>query len=448
MTIPSAVSYGAWAVVGVSWAVIAREDFLHKKIRHTGLAALNAAAALGWAALVAATWLGAQGRAESFHLWGYYGAAALTAALGWGAALGLWRLGVWPAGDAKLFGTLSLLVPLCDAGGGLGRPTAPLDALINSFLPAALATAGQAAYYAWRSKLRHQASFLWSLGPKRAWDFSLGAVAAAKQAIADAKASLGEPEARGEVVLWLSGALLGGAMSGYAAGLGGSTVARSLVFFAFFWLWGKGARLLGPTTAGIAAAAAAVWAASARGTGPVALETARMGLFGVVLWGGTRIAGRSLGGAADALPWGLLGLAIGPLMGVATSFFGAVGQSAGGIAVLMSLGLLYGVGTALVRLWETDLRHDVGPDEAIQGVVLAEPFVAAMLADDSVDADEFGRQYPDGLTKGQAAIVARYCRKRKVRRVPVVPTVSFAFWIFLGWVLTTLLRGNVLKLLG
>lgn len=425
MSVPGLVACAAWAAVLASWAVLAREDFLHKKIRHSGLGWILLASAVGWACLLLST-LRAVG---DHHYWGYYPQALKLVVLSWAAALALWRAGVWPAGDAKLFGTLAFIAPLLDPAGTLVRPSAVLDALINAFLPAAAATTAQAAWYGWRSKLRHQAAFLRGLGPRKAAEFSLSAVAAVK----------GLPVDKAELALWASGVLMGGALSGVGQGLPASAVARSLTFFAFFWLWNQAARALGALAAVCAALTVFGWAAYDRGLVLVAVETLRMAAFGLVLWGGARVAGRSLGGAADALPWGLLGLLVGPVLGVLASLRGAAG---GGFLILLSLGLFYGVATALVRLWETDIRHEVPPAEAVRGVVLAPSFLAQFAAD-----ERFARLYPDGLTEEQAAAVREHCRGRGIAKVPVLPTVSFAFWLFLGWALTRLLGTNLLAAL-
>ncbi|MDE2291149.1 MAG: hypothetical protein KGL53_03615, partial [Elusimicrobia bacterium] len=144
-----AVRGASWAVFAVLFGVFAWTDLRYKKVRNGAVLAGLAAAAVGYAALALWTWR-AEGR---FLIWSFYGAAAWRVAVAWAAALLLWELRLWPAGDAKLFMMLGALFPLMDPLTPLPAWRATLATLTNAFIPAALAVVAAAFAWVWRTRL-------------------------------------------------------------------------------------------------------------------------------------------------------------------------------------------------------------------------------------------------------------------------------------------------------
>ena len=130
-------TFGLFSAMG-GWVLYT--DFRFQKIRNNvllwglGLAAAAYAAAL--AATLTAT-VGAPVLGETFFTRPFYPALLAHVALSCAAALALWNLKIWPAGDAKLFALFSLLLPLAS----VDLPGFPsslfLTCMINVFLPPA-----------------------------------------------------------------------------------------------------------------------------------------------------------------------------------------------------------------------------------------------------------------------------------------------------------------------
>jgi len=84
------------------------------------------------------------GVGEYYMPWRFFKMLAVHSLLSLAAGLTLWRLDVWPAGDAKLYIVLSWLMPLVDANlGGFPRLLF-LVILINSFVPPGVLFAAEA----------------------------------------------------------------------------------------------------------------------------------------------------------------------------------------------------------------------------------------------------------------------------------------------------------------
>ncbi len=92
-----------------------RDDLLHRRIFNrrlvqgliAGVAAYGLLGALEWAG-VPAPWCSGPAPAGPLH---WSGAVALSLGVGLGVAIVLWLLGIWAAGDAKLFAVLAFLIP-------------------------------------------------------------------------------------------------------------------------------------------------------------------------------------------------------------------------------------------------------------------------------------------------------------------------------------------------
>ncbi len=124
----------------------------------------------GYATLLAATLaaaFGGLGLSFSYPPWSFYPAAAAQPVLGAAAAVSLWRLGQWPAGDAKLFTVASFWLAVADPASPLLPWRLPLVFLMNVFIPAALFILVRTTVWVWRDKLRHRAGFWRQMGLSR-----------------------------------------------------------------------------------------------------------------------------------------------------------------------------------------------------------------------------------------------------------------------------------------
>ena len=92
--------------------VVLFEDLAFRKIRNRHLAFGAALVFGGYGLQILLTLLGTGGFVEKFLIPEFYGAALLNVAVALGAAVSLWLLDIWPAGDAKLFTLCAAFVPL------------------------------------------------------------------------------------------------------------------------------------------------------------------------------------------------------------------------------------------------------------------------------------------------------------------------------------------------
>lgn len=104
----------------------------------SGAKAVFAAACCFLAVSVAVIALGVKGDFfEPCFSYSYYAALFENAAVGFAAGVILWKIGVWPAGDAKLYALVSAALPLIIPYAWWSPGTLFLTLLVNIFLPAA-----------------------------------------------------------------------------------------------------------------------------------------------------------------------------------------------------------------------------------------------------------------------------------------------------------------------
>ena len=80
-------------------------------------------------------------------------------------------------------------------------------------------------------------------------------------------------------------------------------------------------------------------------------------------------------------------------------------------------------------------------------MTLGPDLVARIEEDEDFRNEHFSAFYADGLTGEQAEALREWCAGEGLETVPLAPTISFANWIFLGYFLTRLLEGHVLRFL-
>ncbi|TBR21818.1 hypothetical protein EPO15_09350, partial [bacterium] len=311
MSVPEAVRAGAW-LGGLSCAaVIVREDRRSRRVPNAALGAMAALVLGGWATLALHTAL-----SSGVGLpWLWHRGLAAHAAAAAAAGLGLWRAGVWPAGDAKLFILLAWLLPLAEPSLSVGGVRLAVALLMNVFLPAAAVFLAAGLAWLWHSRLRHDAGFLRQLGWEYVRDY-----ARARQArlAADGTAALAggwrslraEPGRAAAAVLDAAAMALAGASALSLTGRGGGPWAA----LGFFLVWDVVGRLVGRRVLWLLSAAA-VWAAARAGS-PAALaaQAGQWLVFGAALGAGRAGAAALLGAEERLLPAAWL---FGPLLGLA-----------------------------------------------------------------------------------------------------------------------------------
>lgn len=410
----------------------------------------------GYGVLLAATAaaaLGGLGLSFPYPPWGYFPAAAAQAGLCAGAAVLLWRLGQWPAGDAKLFAVGSVWLAVADPASPLIPWRLPLVFLMNVFIPAAVFVLLRTAYWVWHDKLRHRAGFWKQMGLRRLPDYLRDGHAELTAALRDSWARWRErtrtdPAAaavRAGDLLAMTAA--GAAVTVWAGPRLGLSLPGPLLGLSACLGWDAVRRLAGSRgswalcAAGLAAAGwgrpAEDW--SALGSGWV------QWLALVLVMEAGMLAARFFLGVGEriiALFWFVplaLGLAGGP-----QTLFRLLGAGEDNqlrwAGAWLALGALY----ALVSTFFAEDVDRLPPERFHPWLVPAPATLELVRSEPAFFAQHFARVYPDGMTPAQTEALAGFCRRRGLPDAAFRKTVPFAKWIFIGAVLTYHLRRDVL----
>lgn len=441
-----------------SWFIVGKADRDRQKVTNAFLRFAARAAVFGYAAalLLAALnrFLGQPFETPNAM---FYRKALSDCAFCAGAAMTLWYLDVWPAGDAKLFMLLGAIYPLTNFLAPSRDPRLFFSALVNSFLPASVAVFLRAGRYVFDTRLSHRRRFLTQLGWRKEVDFMLEGFRSIWGRVRDfphAAAGLAVWREKNPTALlrsfasWAADALLLSIFSYYLRDLL-TTPLSSAVF------WGAALALrenislrfgkVAPTAVLTAAAAALLelhpphWPA----LGALALELAA---FGLCFGAGMRLMLSMTSG--DVQSAYVLTL-VAPLMfvfgGAMTAFFHSLRAET--LMIMAVIGIFFGSGLVMVRLWDREVLPNAA-EEITSYAVLSSSFVDRLKQDREFFNEHFSRLYADGLTTEQAAALRDWCARNSVGMIPLTPTISFAAWIFLGFFLARVMNGaNVLDLL-
>jgi hypothetical protein len=118
-----------------------------------------------------------------------------------------------------------------------------------------------------------------------------------------------------------------------------------------------------------------------------------------------------------------------------------------GLMIWAIMGLFFGLALVFVKIWDAESYQTVPIAHITRFMTLGPSLVARIEADPDFHDEHFSTLYADGLTGEQAAVLQEWCRAEGIETVPLAPTISFANWIFLGYFLTRLLEGHVLRFL-
>lgn len=118
-----------------------------------------------------------------------------------------------------------------------------------------------------------------------------------------------------------------------------------------------------------------------------------------------------------------------------------------GLGIWALMGLGFGLSLVFVKIWDSESYKTVPIEHIDRFMTLGPSLVARIEADEDFRDEHFSTFYADGLTGEQVEVLRDWCRAEGIETVPLAPTISFANWIFLGYFLTRLLAGHVLRFL-
>jgi len=370
------------------------------------------------------------------------------------ASIGMWRIGIWPAGDSKLFILLSVWIPLLDPFSPLLPWRLALAFLMNVFIPAAAYILIKTMWWVWKFKLWGRADFLKQMGITK-WptyfresqakltETVLGGWAKARKEHAE------KPDAiRGAILSGIQMTLAGAAASTWiAARVDLNWLPGPLFGFAVFLGVDAVRSTIGDIAAWVLLAAAifAGYVVALPGDGPLFFKCWTQWAFFMSMFGVGMYSVRIFLNVSErflVLFWILMMFAmmIGPR--AILSHFGYVAPS--GIfhwaAWGAGCGLLY---LLVASFLEEDVVH-LKPEQLHPFLVPASSTLKKIEEDEEFHEEYFSRVYPDGLLPYQHEALQLWCKENDIKTVAVKKTMPFAFWIFAGAVITVLLRWDVL----
>lgn len=443
----------AFGLFALFWVIIGWQDFQQKKIRHLYLGYGMAAVFLGYAI--------------SRPCWPFYQSMAGDVLLCAMAAVALWMVRVWPAGDAKLFIFLALLYPLMNILGPFQPGRMFLIFLINIFIPASIFVFIKAWIYIYSTRLRHFRDFVAGLGWRKEFDFLFSGICRGwvEFRLPDRMQGLSFLRFLGQ---WLLGMACMSLISYYLRDFFHSPILLSLLCMVLFFIWNQINEGLGRVASRLILGTAAIallllnpptqW-------GQLGALFGNVLAFSLFMYLGMNWTMRMIGkdgsmaaavlfpllisflGLAAAWLWrGVVGAGMGMFSIVqswsfAADYFGIMG-------VLAMLGLFFGLSLVLVRKWDEEARPSHSRENLEAYLMLAPSFVERLRQDPEFFESNFSSLYADGITGEQAQSLKEWCRRNEIERVPLAPTMSFGFWIFFGFLLSLALGGrHVLQLL-
>ena len=409
--------------------VVIRQDGMRRKIPNSTLRVLALLILAGYALLSLRF-------VAEFYRDGAWGAASSLL-----AGLALWRFGVWPAGDAKLFILFAWLAPLAEPSLAVQRWRLPLVLLLNTFIPAAAVILVVGGFWFWHTRLRHGAGFLSQMGLRRFPEYAAQRHGELKRQALRAALRVRvllsrRPRRLGSGLLdHCAMAAAGAAFVSTAGGWGGGV----LPALAFCVVWDAARRAVGATASRFGALAAVAAVAAGGASGPdLAARFALWLLFSLGMAGG-RAALAFVMGANEkflALAW-----VAGPLLALAPWMLSA----AGGWQRWAWAGLCGGFAWSLSLLFLEEDGFILPPDRITAALVPAPATLAAVAADEDFASRHFSRLYPDGLTVRQAAALRGWARREGHEHLSFRRTRPFAAWICLGGGLSILLGRDILS---
>ncbi|MFI5351108.1 MAG: hypothetical protein ACHQ2Z_16310 [Elusimicrobiota bacterium] len=445
----------SWIIFLALWVLVSKWDLKEKKILHRHLRAGLWIAAISYSLMLFSTLLGHWGRMSVYYRWDFYQDLAVYVLTSAFVSVAMWHLRVWPAGDAKLYAFLAVIYPMLSISGSFHSGWLFLDVLINIFIPASVSVFAQAAYYIWRTRVRHQRDFLSQLGFRRGIDFALGraresAVAAREKARASLAAAAADPRAAAVAALrfavrWVSSMLVMALISCAVTGLIPTPLLRTVLIFAVFMAWRQFQNRLDRRVSALLVAGVAAALFLRGDPTAVARELFKsfgyLSLFSVCLSVGMKMSMGIMRGQVVMFAFPLL---MG-LFGMVASRLRPEAGWAATVLPLAAMGLFFGISFVFVRIWDDEDHPDIPLERLLSYMVLHRSFHKQLSEDRDFYQNHFESSYADGLTAEQVEALKAWCSGKGIATVPLTTTMSFAHWIFLGYFVTWALGGSVLK---
>lgn len=422
-----------WAIFLWMWYSFARTDILEEKIRNRHLLMGIVATACVYAVLLYGTWRGE----GTYLVFPYFKLALSHAGVSLMIALALWLARVWPAGDAKLFAVLAFFFPLLDPTSPLLTWRMILACLLNIFVPASLFVFVQAFQWIWKTRLGRLTSFIREVGLAKWLKFRLSE----SLDFHLPKMPLSVAVAVGSAFIIDKGALLVvmGALMTVLTMHYGESMWTGLILCVFsFVVWRSFRAVLGRIFPALAVIAA-VWYIQVAGLSwhAVGANTVRLAVYGACMGIGMNMLLSSIKGKGPAAL----------LMAVLPILAGFLGLFINISPLTVFWAVVVGGGMAAVSVETQEDTNDRVPADIRPRMILAPQSLEKLKADRKFYDRHFETVYPDGLTDDQAEAVRAWCAKKKVERLSMQKTLSFAFWIFLGYCTTVLIRQDVLAVM-
>jgi hypothetical protein len=372
--------------------VVSYEDWSQRRVRNRWIVLGLLAGAAGLAYLLWNSILGHQhirlGRFGEYYLpWRYYLKMLIHMGLSFAAAFTMWRLSIWPAGDAKLYTLFAFLAALIDSN----LPGYPLLLfmllLVNIFVPVGMLFAAETVGHVllrapelWRSDWR-----VWLKGKAEVVEIRLRETWPYRYQYLTMVVNL-------YALFYLTAT-----GQRYSSRLAWGAFGNVMLFLLMFVAWGKIMMVLRDRRVGYAA---------------VAALAAAMG------WG------------AYFRGWDILAIIVSALK--MTANFG----------VFLSV-------ARLVFHWYIELEslRELRPEHLQPGVVLSDDTWQKLAAEPDL-AGKLGGRYSDGLAEGEVEALKAWLATRTVPTAyTFYHTIPFAVWIFLGSLYTVVRRGNLVSLM-
>lgn len=391
-----------------------------------------------------------------FLPWEHFQACARHAAVALAMSLTLWVFRIWPAGDAKLYFLLAVLLPLIDPSGLALSYRLPLALLVNIFIPAAFVILLRSVLWLWTFRLRHGFAFYADLGRSRVGRYI---VDTAREAWRDGTKELRAWREKAKTEP--AEAVKTGLSFGAVALFGGLVLAHlqlTMPWYRYFgpvagfavviaWRWLK-ERFSEETLSGLVAVGAV--GAMAAGGKPF-WEVFRVTLlqwsfFSVLFQAGTVLLRHILTKKGEGFTTFLFILGTASSLGLLPVLFPFLFTGlARSTALWAFFGIVFGVVYALVY---SALEENViyCPTERIHPrLVLASAAWDGIRRDEAFYRENFRWRYPDGLTASQAESLKKWCRERSMEAIAVRKPEPFAIWVFTGMLLTLVMKGDVVS---
>jgi hypothetical protein len=286
---------------------------------------------------------------------------------------------------------------------------------------------------------------------------------------------------------WLAMMAVMSMMSYYLNDVITSTVLKTLVCFALMFTWSRICQFVGTGWAlgtVFCACAALLWRHPHVNVPALAVIFGHITIFSLFIFFGVRLASQMLAGKTGyvllpflfmlpgLIPWRFLfrtgwswiwalgaavslrlpGLPSLPRLPAPHLPAGAFAAPAwisafdgSGLMLWAGMGLFFGLALVFVKIWDSESYKTIPVKHIDRFMTLGPSLVAAIEADPDFRDEHFSTFYADGLTGEQAEVLREWCTEAGIETVPLAPTISFANWIFLGYFLTRLLGGHVLR---